>query len=59
MEHVLTAKYFRGFDMVKIDFMLDGSANYVVLGDVAQEDVDALIAAEGANVSGWESEITI
>ena len=59
MEHVLTAKYTRGFDMVKIDFMNDGSASYVTAGDVSDDELDCLIKLEGGHAEGWDSEIEI
>jgi len=44
-------------NFVAIEWLADGSANVTTGGEVADETILALVAAEGADVDGWNVEL--
>jgi selenophosphate synthetase-related protein len=58
MDIIVTASYTKGFSKVVIDFMADDSCNVSTMGEVSEDQVLALCAAEAGLVSGWECELS-
>lgn len=56
---LLTAIYRRGFDFVRISFFMDDSAKYVAGGEITDAELDLIFAAQGGEVAGFESTITL
>ncbi len=54
----LTATYRAPYKTVVVNFMADGSVKYAACGDVSYEEIDAMIAAGGADVPGFTCELS-
>lgn len=50
----LTANYTASYKAVRVTWYMDGSASFATLGDVSDDEVAACVAAEGADVAGFE-----
>lgn len=53
MSHILIAKYTAEYKFITVKFMEDDSVEYVVGGEVSDSDLNAAIAAGGANIPGY------
>ena len=54
----LTATYRAPYKSVVVNFMADGSVEFVACGAVSDEEIDAMIAAGGADVPGFSCELS-
>ena len=57
MELILTATYTAAYKRVTINFMSNDEHEFTACGDVSDDELMALAAAEGGNVAGWECEL--
>lgn len=57
MNLILTAIYTSNYKRVSISYMMDNAHEFVACGEVSDDEVMQLIAAEGGNVDGWSVEI--
>lgn len=54
----LTATYRAPYKSVVVNFMSDESVKFVACGVVTDEEIDAMIAAGGADVPGFTCELS-
>ena len=54
----LTATYRAPYKSVVVNYMSDESIEFVVCGEVADEEIEAMIAAGGADVPGFTCELS-
>lgn len=54
----LIANYRAPYKSVVVNFMSDGSVEYVARGEVSDEEIDLMIAAGGADVPGFSCELS-
>ena len=57
MELLITAIYTAPFVRVTMDYMDDGSVDYIACGEVSDEQIQAMIAAGGGSVPGFSREL--
>jgi hypothetical protein len=57
MELILTAIYTAPHKRVAINFMSNNEHEFKACGEVSEEELTQLIAAEGADVNGWQVEL--
>ena len=58
MELILTATYTAAYKRVTINFMMNNEHEFTACGEVSNEELDSLIAAEGADVAGWQCSLS-
>ncbi len=58
MELILTATYTAAYKRVTINFMMNNEHEFTACGEVSDAELDALIAAEGADVAGWQCSLS-
>jgi hypothetical protein len=54
MELILTATYTAAYKRVTINYMMNDEHEFIVCGEVSDKEIEALAAAGGADVPGWE-----
>ena len=54
----LAATYRAPYKSVVVNYMIDGTAEFVARGDVTDGDIDSMIAAGGADVPGFTCELS-
>ena len=54
----LTATYRAPYKSVVVNYMNDGTAEFVACGDVSDGEIDSMIAAGGADVPGFTCELS-
>ncbi|HNI49255.1 MAG TPA: hypothetical protein PLN96_15395 [Zoogloea sp.] len=57
MELIITAVYTAPYKRVTINFMMNNEHEFTACGEVSDDELMALVAAEGADVAGWECEL--
>lgn len=57
MEQVLTAVYTAAYKRVTITWFMNDEADFTACGEVSDDELQALVDAEGADVAGWACEL--
>jgi hypothetical protein len=51
---LVSAKYVAAFKVIRVDYREAGDHTFVTLGDVSDLEIEAALAAEGADLAGWD-----